>query len=213
MQCPMKICQSYFMKYNLAIITLLLIIFIWLFKLNQAWFYKINSMHSILPIQIWEALNFISYTKFAILPIILLSLSFFFCKNKLINVILLIVIFYAFFYGLKILIAEPRPYIVLPSDSFFWLNQFEDSNKSAYKSFPSGHTGNAAVFVFSLIQLFFAKAPFIKILLFIFLLLVGLSRICTGWHWPIDVLASGLIGYILVKICLSLELNKLKSSL
>lgn len=191
MQCPFRLCQSYIIKYNLAIITLLLIVFIWLFQLNQVWFYKINSMHKVLPIQIWEALNLVSYAKFAILPIILVISSFLFCKNKLLNVVLLIGVFYIFFYGLKVLIAEPRPYIALPADSFFWLNQFEDSSKSAYKSFPSGHVGNAAIFVFSLIQLFFSNSSLMKILLFAFLFLVGLSRICTAgigqWiYWQVD---------------------------
>jgi membrane-associated phospholipid phosphatase len=39
--------------------------------------------------------------------------------------------------------------------------------------------------------------------------LTALARICTGWHWPLDVIASGVIGYILVKIVFSLNLARL----
>ena len=39
-------------------------------------------------------------------------------------------------------------------------------------------------------------------------LVVGVARICTGWHWPVDVITSGLISYVLVKIILSINIAK-----
>ena len=41
---------------------------------------------------------------------------------------------------------------------------------------------------------------FIRFISFVLLALVAIARVATGWHWPIDVIASGLIGYILVQI-------------
>lgn len=215
MQCPLRFCQkySYTKEWVLLIIILLLIGSIWLFKLNQPWFYGINNMYPVLPTIVWQTLNYIAYSKFAILPIILVILTWLFHRSKLANVVLVIVIFYVSFYILKVLVGEPRPYVILQMNSFYWLNQFEDSAKNAYKSFPSGHTGNMAIFVFSLIELFFSKSWIAKILLFTLLILTGLARICTGWHWPIDIIASGLIAYILVRICLSINFSKFKNSI
>jgi membrane-associated phospholipid phosphatase len=41
------------------------------------------------------------------------------------------------------------------------------------------------------------------------LILTAFARICTGWHWPLDVIASGLIGYLLVKVCFAINLKRL----
>ncbi|MCC2625824.1 MAG: hypothetical protein K0R14_1697 [Burkholderiales bacterium] len=171
-----------------------------LFKLNQPLFYTINSLHVILPAIIWKTLNFLSYSKFFILPLLLLIITAIWRKDRLKQVAILIIAYYLVFQVLKVVIGEARPYVVLPQNSFFWLNQFENAVKNAYKSFPSGHTGNMAIFVFALSAMFDKR--WLKNLLFILLLLVGLSRICTGWHWPLDVIASGLIAYLLVQICL-----------
>ncbi len=189
-----------FKNYAIFLGFVILALIIWLAKLNKSLFYSINKLHVILPTIVWQALNFISYSKFFILPLLLLIITFIWRKPRLKQVITLIIAYYLVFQVLKIVVGEARPYMVLPQDSFFWLNQFENATKSAYKSFPSGHTGNMAVFVFAIGAMF--NKTWLKVLLFVLLLLVGLSRICTGWHWPLDVIASGLIAYVLVQLCL-----------
>ncbi|MCE3268492.1 MAG: hypothetical protein K0R49_744 [Burkholderiales bacterium] len=170
---------------------------IWLFKLNGPLFYYINSLHVVLPDIVWKGINLISYSRFFILPLLLLVITFIWRKDKLKQTGILIIAFYLVFQLLKIIFGEARPYMVLPQNSFFWLNQFENAVSSAYQSFPSGHTGNMTVFVFAITNMFNKK--WLNILLFLLLGLTGLARICTGWHWPLDVIASGLIGYILVQ--------------
>lgn len=65
--------------------------------------------------------------------------------------------------------------IIQPSDRF---------------SFPSGHT--AAAFLFAtLIAVFY---PFFAICGFIFAVLVGMSRVLLGVHYPTDILAGALLG-------------------
>jgi membrane-associated phospholipid phosphatase len=201
MSCPLSSSQRWTKNYVWFFLLLLLTIGIWLFKLNQPLFYAINNQHAALPVIIWEALNFISYSRFFILPLLLLILTAIFRRDKFIPVVVLILAYYSVFAGLKQLVGEARPYMVLPANSFYWLSKFENAVTSADKSFPSGHTGNMAIFVFTVMALFVPQSTLAKTLLFLLLVMTCLARICTGWHWPVDVLASALIGYLMVKIC------------
>lgn len=182
---------------------------IWFEGINQQLFVAINQQHGLLPNQIWLAINLSTYSKFFIAPALLILISLVFRRDKIINVIFLIGAYFVSFLALKHLFGEARPYIALPQDSFFWLNKYEDSVKSAYLSFPSGHTGNMAIFAFGLNYLIFADKKIMQFLMLLLVILVGLARICTGWHWPLDVLASGLIGYVLVKIAFYFNLSNL----
>jgi len=57
-------------------------------------------------------------------------------------------------------------------------------------SFPSGHT--AGVFIIFIVALHFF--PFLGLSVLIWALLVGLSRVHLGVHFPLDVVAGSLIG-------------------
>jgi membrane-associated phospholipid phosphatase len=204
--CPVSAC---FKNYVFFWVTLVAIVAIWLTHTNEILFYKINAMHSYLPDMVWNVLNLLAYSKFFILPIVLVALTWIGRRDKIANTLVVIGSYYVVFQLLKIFIGEPRPYVVLDQHSFFWLNHFENAAKSAYRSFPSGHAGNMAVFVFSLIYLFFQNNTLAKIGLIGLLVLTMLARICTGWHWPIDVLSGGLIGYVIVNVGYCLPLDKL----
>jgi|LauGreDrversion4_2_1035121.scaffolds.fasta_scaffold73140_3 membrane-associated phospholipid phosphatase len=199
--------------YNWGIFTgfLVLALGIWLSGSNQALFLAINHEHGILPNVIWGAFNLLSYSKFFILPILLIVLTFSLKREQILNVLLLVIAYYVVFAALKVAVGEARPYIVLPEGSFFWLNYFEDAFKSAHKSFPSGHTGNMAVFVFAVSNLFFVNKKGLQFAMLLLLILTAFARICTGWHWPLDVIASGLIGYLLVKLCFAIDIKRLIS--
>lgn len=199
---------NYFSQYWIFIFFLGLAFIMWVTGINQSLFLIINEKHNLLSDKIWKVLNFLSYSKFGILPILLLLITIIKRRNKLVNVIILIVSYYILFTLLKKAFGEARPYMVLAKNSFFWLNTFENSVKSAYHSFPSGHTGNMAVFAFAVSIMFFKNNNILQFLMLLLVILVALSRICTGWHWPLDVISGGLIGYMLVKICLSFNLYK-----
>lgn len=195
---------------NWIIISLILLILtIWLTGTNRQLFSLINHYHYVLPDKVWLGLNLLSYVRSFILAIVLIGLTFFLRRDKLINVVVLVMAFYGVFYGLKVFIAEPRPYMVLPSGSFFWLNAYENAIRSAQLSFPSGHAGNMTVFALSVNYLFFAKHQFMRFVMLFLLFLTALARICTGWHWPMDVLGSILVAYLLVVICFSFDFNKI----
>ena len=61
-------------------------------------------------------------------------------------------------------------------------------------SFPSGHTLHAVVFGLIAIAYF----PVLAFLLVPFMLMVAMSRVILGLHYPSDVLAGALIGYLIV---------------
>lgn len=67
-------------------------------------------------------------------------------------------------------------------------------------SFPSGHTLHAVVFSWVALVYF----PFLDWLLIPFTLLVGLSRVVLGLHYPSDVLAGAALGALIAEITLSL---------
>ena len=182
-------------------------LFIWYNQLNNQLFLRINQFHYIVPDKIWEIINLVTYTKYMVAPVILLLLSALFRRDKLLNIIILIISFFVIFIALKHFIGEARPYVVLPQGSFFWLNQYEETIKSAYQSFPSGHTGNIAMFAFACNYLFKKQKKIMQFIMLLLIIGVAIARICTGWHWPVDVITSGLISYVLVKITLSIPIK------
>ncbi|MBQ3761765.1 MAG: phosphatase PAP2 family protein [Clostridia bacterium] len=98
---------------------------------------------------------------------------------------------------LKISFAARRPWVrsagtdkeIVP-----YANAIDDA--TAY-SFPSGHTANAAAAYGALVYGKGVKRVF-KILAWILVVLVGVSRLYLGVHTPQDVLASLVLGVILV---------------
>ncbi|RTL10036.1 MAG: phosphatase PAP2 family protein [Neisseriaceae bacterium] len=201
--------KKHFYNWGIFAGFLVLALGIWLGGINHSLFLEINHQHGLLPNILWGGLNLLSYSKFFILPVLLIILTFAFKRERILNVLLLVLAYYVVFAALKVAVGEARPYIVLPEGSFFWLNYFEDAVKSAHKSFPSGHTGNMAVFVFAISNLFFVNRKGLQFIMLLLLILTAFARICTGWHWPLDVIASGLIGYLLVKVCFAINFKRL----
>jgi membrane-associated phospholipid phosphatase len=65
-------------------------------------------------------------------------------------------------------------------------------------SFPSGHTQTATAFFVGLSVAL--KRPMMWVLSAVVILLVGLSRLYLGVHWPVDVLGAIVVGLIVVAI-------------
>lgn len=86
-------------------------------------------------------------------------------------------------YGLKSLLGRERPYNILKN-----LNTFGITLKDY--SFPSGHTSAS----FSLATTIALNYPFLSILVLGMALLVGISRIYLGVHYPTDVVAGIVLG-------------------
>lgn len=93
-------------------------------------------------------------------------------------------------HGLKPFFGWPRPLAVLPVDSVHVIGHALRSN-----SFPSGHSATIATVIGALALAL--RAPWWGVLLAIgTVMLVGLSRSVVGAHWPQDVAAGVLIGWV-----------------
>ena len=69
-------------------------------------------------------------------------------------------------------------------------------------SFPSGHTLHADAF--GMVALFYF--PLLAILLIPFIVMVAMSRVILGLHYPSDVLAGAAIGYAIAAISINIAL-------
>ena len=84
---------------------------------------------------------------------------------------------------------SPRPLAVLPADTFF-----HDGPGLRAVSFPSGHS--AAIFTLTGVWIISIRDHHLfKLLLIVLALMVSLSRIMVGVHWPLDILGGMLIGW------------------
>lgn len=103
---------------------------------------------------------------------------------------------------IKLLVESPRPL------GFDGLLSFGEYTATGY-SFPSGHTQNITTFGTGLFILTRNKLVFV--LGSILVLVVGVSRIYLGLHWPIDIL-GGFVLALIVSIALNEMLVKLSDS-
>ena len=94
---------------------------------------------------------------------------------------------------IKFFYFSPRPFETL--DNVNLLFEYGESD-----SFPSGH----ATFFSALATSFYFYHKYLAIIYIIGAILIGLSRIIAGIHWPSDILAGyalgGLIGYFIYKV-------------
>lgn len=92
-------------------------------------------------------------------------------------------------HGIKGPLSADRPPLLLPGGSFHIIGQAYQHN-----SFPSGHTTTIFLVAgfFCLQQL----ANWARFSLLTLAILVGLSRIACGVHWPLDVLGGAFAGWV-----------------
>ncbi len=82
-------------------------------------------------------------------------------------------------------VAEPRPFVFLEFTPLI-----TTSLKENMQSFPSGH----ALFFFALATALYLSHKKIGIVFLIAAVLMGIGRVYTGVHWPMDIVLGALIG-------------------
>ena len=136
------------------------------------------------------------------LMILLTAVLFCWKKETGQKLVLITVSLHAWFSMIKALVMRPRPYMEHPDrveaqalvDTY---SSAEDIAAQGY-SFPSMHSGAAAASYFSLARE--VKRKWFRAIAAALTLLVGLSRITTGNHYPTDVLAGWVLGFVVMGI-------------
>lgn len=106
------------------------------------------------------------------------------------KLVLLLIVTLALLAPFKLLVHEPRPPLV--SDEIRSIGGEADM-----KSFPSGHTTLAFAYAAMLSQVFNRGW---SIYLYTFALLIAVSRIYLGMHYPLDVAAGAGLGLISARL-------------
>lgn len=159
---------------------------LWLAGGYHAGFRWLNAAASAYPDWVWQWLTALGDER------VPLAASLFFARHRpriFWTLVLAALLAIAYSRGLKPLFDTLRPTAVLAADSFHL------SGPAPRRiSFPSGHSTTAGVFFGVLV--YYARWWETRSLLLSIALLVGLSRVAVGVHWPIDV-AAGLAGGLL----------------
>ncbi len=136
---------------------------------------------------------FIFLAKYLIFIIIIFYVFYFLrliYKDKKVKIqeffILFLTVIFAFIFTeiFKIFIQSERPF------SYFQINTLLE-HSSIFTSFPSGHTTLSFALAFSI----FAYKRSIGLIFLGAAFLVGLGRILVGVHYPVDIVAGGLLGF------------------
>ncbi|RVU82784.1 phosphatase PAP2 family protein [Leucothrix sargassi] len=167
---------------SLSVILVLLLIS----GVDQPLFFALNSAFSALPNGFWEFTTTLSDPWVApLLTFVIFFRQASFVRALIICVVLALIANYGLKYGFDI----ARPNHVLSADQFNLIGVDIQS-----PSFPSGHT----LTIFAVLGLvgFWNQVALTGRLLFALAVLIALSRIALGVHWPSDIVFGALVGWL-----------------
>ncbi|MEL0637752.1 phosphatase PAP2 family protein [Marinomonas sp. TI.3.20] len=174
-----------------SITFLIFAILLWITNGYHAGFYTLNTLGSKLPNVVCSFITLLGDTQVAIA----LLLFIVYVHPKLLSATIIAIIPTTFItHGMKSFFAMARPGGVLPENSFHLVG-----NLLRTHSFPSGHSATAGVIASFFLVV--AKNKQQRIGVIFVLMMVMLSRVMVGAHWPIDVFVGGAIGLLCGLIC------------
>lgn len=97
--------------------------------------------------------------------------------------------------SIKVLVRRPRPFMGLTDVRVV-------GSRARGKSFPSGHTSQA-FFIATLVAQHFHAGPLAAVGLYFLAGFVGVTRMYLGMHYPRDVLAGAILGFVWATIGMS----------
>ncbi len=170
---------------------------------NQTLFLALNSLFADLPAPFWAGWTNLGSTLAA--AALLLTLAW--CSRQPLRLAALAALPTTLLvHGLKRLISEPRPLAVLNPDLFVVIDKSVRSN-----AFPSGHTATAVVAASAIIVALWPLTRTRPLLAWagiaaaaLYSVLVALSRIAVGAHWPSDLIAGCGVGLSGIAAAISL---------
>jgi membrane-associated phospholipid phosphatase len=160
---------------------------------NQSLFLWINQACTALPDWLWASLTMTGHTSMAFALLTPLLLPRWRARGG--SLVITSLFICALLGGLAATLLKesfqlPRPPAVLAADTFHLIG-----HKLDLVSFPSGHSLTAFAIATLLILGLQLRAWFTAALIAL-ACLIGLSRLAVGAHWPLDVLAGAIIGFL-----------------
>jgi membrane-associated phospholipid phosphatase len=150
----------------------------------HAGFLRLNALATDYPSWVWSCLTVLGDERVALAVTLVFSLRH---PQLFWTLILAALLAIASSRGLKELVDAARPPAVLAADAFNLIGPVRER-----VSFPSGHSVTVAVFCGVLIL--HTRWIEWRVLLLLIAILVGLSRVAVGVHWPLDVVAGLTLG-------------------
>ncbi len=183
----------------LPLVCVVLLVLLVISDANESTFFFINQ--TILPSQsnawdwIWQNVTFLGDS----LAVVAILLPFAIGRPALVKVVFCAIVSTTLIVqSLKSGLQFPRPVMVLGLEHVHVIGEAIQR-----RSFPSGHTAAAFVLASILIR-YFRVGTFTALALIFIAVLIGISRIIVGAHWPMDVLAGAVIGWLCGYLCICL---------
>lgn len=177
---------AFYWRWGVPIFSVNALVVLWLSNKNIQLFQLLNQFLSPIGAGFWSHLTMLGDTTLGLM----LILPFVGRRPDIVlKFVLAAVLASLWSHGLKSIFSSLRPAGVLPLDSFQIFGPV-----LAHNAFPSGHT--TTIFLLAGLVCLHSVKEGMKWAMLGLALLVGLSRIACGAHWPLDVLGGMLGGWL-----------------
>ena len=184
-------------RWSVPLLALLALLILLVSGYNVALFSLMNRFMSYASDSLWVHLSLVGDGLF----IVLLVLPFLGRRPDIVwQYVIATILGGLFVYGMKEIFSALRPPAVLLSGSFHLIGPALQNN-----AFPSGHS-TALFVVAGLVALQQVRNWFKWVVLFL-AVFVGLSRIASGVHWPLDVLGAATGGWLIAILSVWISLH------
>ncbi len=172
--------------YGTAVVLVLLLAALWGSDGNAALFRLVNGAPWPAGEWLWSNITVLGDT----MTLLCLLLPFVGRRPDLVwSIMVAVVVVSLLIHGAKMTFDMPRPPFTLSGDEIRVIGF-----KAISGSFPSGHTAAAFAFAGAVCIMHFPVAAKVTVLLLA--AAVGVSRVAVGIHWPLDVAAGALMGWL-----------------
>jgi membrane-associated phospholipid phosphatase len=167
---------------------------LWVTGTNEAWFYRLNGWSGATGPQLWAGITIFGDA----LVLLALALPILWYRPQWAWALLAAaIVTTAVTHTMKPWLALPRPVAVLGAEAITVIGP-----ELRAKAMPSGHAAAALTLAGALVPAMKSRGARAAVLFL--MTLVALSRVVVGAHWPMDVMAGALIGWMSGMIALRL---------
>ncbi len=191
----MRVSASSYWIWGLPAVGLVLLFIVHLAGLNHGLFLFLNRLSQNFPDKFWALLSLFGN---GLIVFVVLTPWIHKRPGFIWSVLIASVLFLIFGHGIKNLLDWSRPPAVLATGEFHLIGPALKHN-----AFPSGHAAQA--FMLGGVFCLTTAKKWLRGLLMVFASMVAFSRIAVGVHWPQDIVAGALMGWVMIWIGLRLS--------